>query len=140
MQNAGTAKWFGGVGSSVDGITIADDVINPNPSGGKQQFTFRSVAGAAVSFRDFNQFRLFDTQTNTLIAVANVPANVMASGPTVTGGPVTGTVAISTATSNLRPMSTMTSKASPSAQASSAESSLTASSGIMALLMLFMGF
>ena len=135
MQNAGTAKWFGGVGSSVDGITLADDVINPNPSGGKQQFTFRSVAGAAVSFRDFNQFRLFDTQTNTLIAVANVPLNVLASGP-----PVTGTVAINTATSTLRPMSTMTSKASPSAQASSAESSLTASSGIMAFLMMFMGF
>ena len=59
MTNAGTSRWFGGMGTSLDGVSIADDDINPNPAGGKQTFKFKTVAGAAVSFRDFNQFRLY---------------------------------------------------------------------------------
>jgi hypothetical protein len=134
LKNAGTARFYGGMGSSLDGITLSDDVINPNPAGGKQTFTFRTVAGAAVSFRDFNQFRLFDTSTNTLIAIANVPSNILASV-----GPITGTiVAIPTPTSTTLTRTSRT--ATPSVTTANGDSGLVSVNGILAALMLVFGF
>ena len=59
----------------------------------------RSVAGAQVSFRDFTQFRIFDTDNKVLIGVANVPSDLLtrgsngagATGTTVTTGSTTAT-------------------------------------------------
>lgn len=140
LSNAGTSKWFGGMGSSADGITLTDDDINPNPAGGKQTFKFRSVAGAAVSFRDFNQFRLFDTQSNTLIAVANVPSNIMSSlspsdGPT--GTVAVGTVAAGAPARTTTSSRTTTTSARPSANG---DSLIFSFNGVFAALVMVLGF
>ena len=78
------------MGSGPAGITVADDVVNHS---GGQTFTFRNVVGSEVSFRDFNQFRLFDDSTKTLIATAAVPASVLSGlgSSTGTGSSGTGT-------------------------------------------------
>lgn len=130
------------MGTSVDGVTLVDDDINPSPPGGKQTFTFRSVAGAAVSFRDFNQFRIFDTQSNTLIAVANVPANIMASVPPASGGTgATGTkVASSAAPTATRTSSRTTSPSGSSQPSANGDSMMISFNGIFAALMLVFGF
>lgn len=53
--------------------------MNPSASNGSQTFKFRDVAGAQVSFRDFDQFRLFDEEAKVLVATAKVPSDVSAS-------------------------------------------------------------
>jgi hypothetical protein len=64
-----------------EGITLSDDVINPSASKGEQTFKFRNVAGAQVSYRDFSEFRLFDLDTNLLIATAKIPSNLTSTVP-----------------------------------------------------------
>ncbi len=77
MQNSnGTAKWYGGIGASTAGITVSDGAVS---SSGDQTFTFRNVVGSEVSFRDFDQFRLLEESTQTLIATAQVPATLRAN-------------------------------------------------------------
>jgi hypothetical protein len=110
-------------------------VINPNPPNGKQSFTFRSVAGAAVSFKDFNQFRLFDTSTNTLIAIANVPSNILATGPvTATSGTMVETATVTSS----RTRTTSVSATQPEANGSPIF--VSSVNGILAALMLLLGF
>jgi hypothetical protein len=75
------------MGSGPAGITVSDDAVT---SAASQTFTFRNVVGSEVSFRDFNQFRLFDDSTKTVIATAEVPANVL-SGTASTNGTSTAT-------------------------------------------------
>ena len=99
------------MGSGPAGITVADDVVNPS---GGQTFTFRNVVGSEVSFRDFNQFRLFDDSTKTLIATAAVPASVLSGlGSSVGTGPsgsigtgTTGSIGTGTGTGSTGPKST----------------------------------
>ena len=79
------------MGDSGEGITLSDDIIRPSASNGEQTFRFRDVAGAQVSFKDFNQFRLFDEDLKVLVATANVPANLTATTNTNTAKtPVSG--------------------------------------------------
>ena len=91
MQNSnGTAKWYGGIGASTAGITVSDGAVSAS---GDQTFTFRNVVGSEVSFRDFDQFRLLEESTQTLIATAQVPATLRANlvpgstAKTTTGAP-----------------------------------------------------
>ena len=138
-MNAGASKWYGGMANSLDGLSLSEDTINASAGNGKQTFTFRSVAGAAVSFKDFNQFRLFDTQSNTLIAVANIPMNILSSG--ATSGPSAGSSAGSSATptvSSAYPKSTKISSASPSASSGS-NAIVVSASGWLSLLLLAVG-
>ena len=67
---------------------MSDDFVNPSTGAGSQTFKFRSVIGAEVSFKDFNQFRFFDETSNVLIAVADIPSNVVigGAGSTPSGG------------------------------------------------------
>jgi hypothetical protein len=65
---------------------LSDTNVNPsaNPNG-EQTFKFRDAVGAEVSFKDFDQFRLFDEETKLLIATAQVPESVtkkLPIGPT----------------------------------------------------------
>jgi hypothetical protein len=76
FYNARTARWYGGVGSAGDAITLSDATINPSAGGGEQTFKFRDVVGAPVSFRDFDQFRLLDVDSQILIATAQVPSDL----------------------------------------------------------------
>ena len=76
FYNARTARWYGGVGSAGDAITLSDATINPSAGGGEQTFKFRDAAGSRVSFRDFDQFRLFDEESQVLIATAQVPSDL----------------------------------------------------------------
>ena len=78
FYNARTARWYGGVGSAGDAITLSDTTINPSAGGGEQTFKFRDAAGSRVSFRDFDQFRLFDEESQVLIATAQVPSDLAA--------------------------------------------------------------
>jgi hypothetical protein len=76
FYNARTARWYGGIGSAGDAITLSDATVNPSAGKGEQTFKFRDVVGAPVSFRDFNQFRLFDEESQVVIATAEVPSDL----------------------------------------------------------------
>jgi hypothetical protein len=76
FYNARTARWYGGIGSAGDAITLSDATVNPSAGKGEQTFKFRDVVGAQVSLRDFNQFRLFDEESQVLIATAEVPSDL----------------------------------------------------------------
>jgi hypothetical protein len=76
LNGPGTTKWYGGNGNDPNGVTLSDTPVNPSAGGGTQSFSFRTTVGAAVSFKDFTEFRLFDEQSKILIAKAQVPANL----------------------------------------------------------------
>lgn len=48
----------------------------------------RQAAGAEVNFKGFNQFRLFERETNTLIAIADMPSG--GKGGSSSGGSGSG--------------------------------------------------
>lgn len=76
FYNAGASKFYGGNVGNADGITLSDDNINPSAGAGSQTFKFRSVAGSPASFKDFNEFRIFDDVSKQLIGVATVPSDL----------------------------------------------------------------
>lgn len=46
-----------------------------------QTFAFKTIAGAAVSFKDFNQFRLYETKSKSVVATADLPPNAQVVAP-----------------------------------------------------------
>jgi hypothetical protein len=91
LTNANSARWYGANGTAFAGATLSEtSVTSSTPA--EQTFVFRSVAGAEVSFRDFDQFRLMQDD-QLVIATANVPPEIGASlGKT----PATNTTATNT--------------------------------------------
>lgn len=70
---------FGAIRSNPNGaIRLADGTARIGPP---QTFEFVKTPGSWVSYYDFDQFRLFDTVSQTLIATANLP-KTMAGGST----------------------------------------------------------
>lgn len=75
---------YGGNGTSPDGVVLSTTGISffaNTPV--NQTLTFTSTAGATVSYTDFTQFRLYDPNSMTLYATADIPAavpNIAVSG------------------------------------------------------------
>jgi hypothetical protein len=68
---------FGAIRTNPNGaIRLADGTAQIGPP---QTFEFVKTPGSWVSYYDFDQFRLFDTVSQTLIATANLP-KTMAGG------------------------------------------------------------
>ncbi|KAJ3251503.1 hypothetical protein HK103_002371 [Boothiomyces macroporosus] len=82
--------WVGGKingpASGSDGITLSKVDVDSSSAG--KQFSFISTAGNFVSFKDFNQFRLFNLASKVVIATADITigssVQVVGSAPNVT--------------------------------------------------------
>jgi len=76
LTNAGATRWFGGKGADLLAINLSDTPVSASATPGEQTFVFRNAVGSEASFRDFDEFRLLDESTQTLIATAKVPAAI----------------------------------------------------------------
>lgn len=78
-----TASWFGGIGSvsdaSASAVRLTPDVLKAGQPY-TAVYTLSQNAGAWVSYDDFNQFRLFDPISGIVIAVADIPGNLVTPG------------------------------------------------------------
>lgn len=82
--------WVGGKingpASGSDGITLSKVDVDSSSAG--KQFPFISTPGNFVSFKDFNQFRLFNLASKVVIATADITigssVQVVGSAPNVT--------------------------------------------------------
>ena len=132
LTNAGQSRFYGGIGTSLAGITLSDDLINPSNGGGSQTFKFRSAVGSEASLRDFNQFRIFDESTRTLIAVADVPPSLFTGGT-----PTSSTLAPTSATSSV-PTSSSSAAATSSIKAANSAKPDSPLLGILAAFIYFL--
>ena len=71
--NARESYWMGGKKGSKDGITVSDQFVYPSAFPATFKYPLRQAVGAEVNFKSFDEFRLFERDTNTLIAVASMP-------------------------------------------------------------------
>jgi hypothetical protein len=69
----GESYWYGGFKGSDVGIRIADEYVYASQVPNTRQFKLTSVPGAQANFGGFNQIRLFDRNTNVLVATADMP-------------------------------------------------------------------
>ncbi|KAJ3121007.1 hypothetical protein HK098_004070 [Nowakowskiella sp. JEL0407] len=60
-------------------------------------FTFSNQAGSEVSYTDFNQFNLFQTTGDLLLATGAIPIEAKYTGPATTTAAATTTVTVTTA-------------------------------------------
>ena len=99
--NGGTSGWYGGFAGDANGVTLSDTKFGTTSAATTQQFKFRTSAGSAVSYLDFNQFRLYDETNKILVATADIPAefNPPKTGPTPGSTPPGGSTTPSTPTS-----------------------------------------
>ena len=70
---AGESYWYGGKRGETDGILLADEYVPSYAFPTDKHYSFRTTAGSPASFYDFDQFRLFEKYTNTLLATADLP-------------------------------------------------------------------
>ena len=70
--DAESLSWFAGNGSSHEGYRLASESVKPPTAPITQQWKFVSTPGSEVSYDDFNQFRLCDETSRTLLAVADI--------------------------------------------------------------------
>jgi hypothetical protein len=54
---------------NTNGVKLSSSLVGVNP---EQAFQFVNRAGASVSYTDFNQFRLYDENTQDFIAYADM--------------------------------------------------------------------
>ena len=83
---------MGGYKGNADGITLSDQFVFPSAFPATFKYPLRQAAGAEVNFGGFNQFRLFERDTNTLIAVADMPAKTGSGNGNNTSGALTSSV------------------------------------------------
>ena len=94
-----SALLYGGIKGTTYGITLSQTTIPSGKSNSSITLPFVTNPGAAVSFFDFNQFRLYDPTSQVLIGTADLP--LVAGIPTVppsNGASATIPVAAATAT------------------------------------------
>lgn len=84
-----TFLWYGGKSETdSQAVKLTDDVVNTATTT-EGTFTFIQTAGNWVDYNDFTQFNLFDPNTNTVIATAQLEAGAPSTGGT---DPKTATV------------------------------------------------
>jgi hypothetical protein len=78
-------QWYGGFKqNAIDAVSLSETAIvtGNGTTDTSQTFTFKRAAGSAVSFLDFDQFRLFETRSKSLLATADLPPNSQVVAPT----------------------------------------------------------
>ncbi|KAJ3321029.1 hypothetical protein HDV06_004688 [Boothiomyces sp. JEL0866] len=94
FYNAGESYWIGAVDNGTVGATLSDQFVYPAANPANYNFTLTKKAGAQTNFYMFNQFRLFEINSKTIIATATLPYSVgssSSSGSTVSGSTATTT-------------------------------------------------
>eukprot|EP00842_Homolaphlyctis_polyrhiza_P002454 jgi/Hompol1/3209/HPOL_001590-RA len=100
--NAGETYWYGGNIGSSDGVTVSDAQVFPYAFPTTAIFNLTQVPGRQVNYNTFNQLRLYEKTTNTLLATADMPvvsaavstasiataANTVATAPSQATAPV----------------------------------------------------
>ncbi|KAJ3272193.1 hypothetical protein HDV01_005847 [Terramyces sp. JEL0728] len=89
FYNAGESYWIGGIDNQTVGAMLSDQFVYPAANPSTYNFTMTKKAGAATNFYMFNQFRLFEINSQTIIATANLPYPVGASSTTASGSTAT---------------------------------------------------
>ena len=85
-----TVGIYGGIiGSTATAVRLTEATLDSGAGPINRQFDFISAAGSAVSYSDFNQFRVFVPEAQALIGTADLPGKVTTGSPTPT--PSTGT-------------------------------------------------
>lgn len=93
---------IGEVGPDSPSVRLINQVFNATTTPINQNYTFITSAGAAVSYSDFNQFRLYDPISQIVIGVATIPSDgLVASGgrPSPTTGVTTSSTSGSSSSS-----------------------------------------
>jgi undecaprenyl pyrophosphate phosphatase UppP len=126
--------WYGGFTNAASGVSLTDNqtlpLTAPNKTA-KLGFELTQEAGRAVSFNDFNEFRLFLVGLNQLLAKAVIPGVNGTSATNIT----TSTIGIT----SVKPTATSSATAAPTAsptgaaQKSGAENKLAGGLGLALL-------
>ncbi|KAI8896955.1 hypothetical protein BC833DRAFT_649999 [Globomyces pollinis-pini] len=94
--NADVSYWYGGVGTSPDGMKIVDAPVAGSAFATVRDVPLITVAGAQANFAGFTQFRLYETNLKKIVATADLPA--LPSG--TSGAPSAGASGTTTAKSD----------------------------------------
>ncbi|KAJ3271368.1 hypothetical protein HDV01_006873 [Terramyces sp. JEL0728] len=77
-----SAVWYGGSAGNSDGIRLSNVTADPHVGPFNYTFSFiqeycqsNNSVGSWASYNDFNQFRLFEVTTQSLIATADLPSS-----------------------------------------------------------------
>ena len=94
---------IGEVGPDSPSVRLVNQVFNATTTPINQNYTFISSAGAAVSYSDFNQFRLYDPISQIVLGVATIPSDGLGVATIPSDGrpsPTTGVTSSSTSDSS----------------------------------------
>ncbi|KAJ3121011.1 hypothetical protein HK098_004074 [Nowakowskiella sp. JEL0407] len=93
--------WYGGNGTEIAGYPLSNPpaIMENNATNKNFEFTFSNDTFTPVSYTDFNQFRLFAVESQTVLAVANISESAKYNGsiPYTTTTVATLTLATSSA-------------------------------------------
>ncbi|KAJ3311703.1 hypothetical protein HDV04_003848 [Boothiomyces sp. JEL0838] len=79
FYNAGESYWIGAIDNGTIGATLSDQFVYPAANPANYNFTLTKKPGAATNFYMFNQFRLYEINSKTIIATATLPYTVGSS-------------------------------------------------------------
>jgi hypothetical protein len=74
LSGSFTGAWFGGNGTDVNGYRLSSRPVASSQAPSTTRYEFIMNAGSWVSYFDFTQFRLFEVNSNAVIATADLPA------------------------------------------------------------------
>jgi hypothetical protein len=78
--NGGESYWVGGYKGSKEAMTLSDQYVPPSAFKRTFKYSLKATAGSEANFDGFDQFRLFERNSELLIAVADMPAKSGNSG------------------------------------------------------------
>jgi hypothetical protein len=93
--NARESYWYGANKGTADGITLSDTVVIPSAFPANFTFDLTQRVGAQANFNGLNQLRLFERDSNVVVAMVDLPeiaapapGSIPGSGsPTASGAP-----------------------------------------------------
>jgi hypothetical protein len=74
FYNARTSRFYGGNKGTAEGINLSETVVSSSANPSAQIFSLVKSPGAQTNFNSMNEIRLFEVDTNTLLAVATITA------------------------------------------------------------------
>ncbi|KAJ8328421.1 hypothetical protein BDV3_005669 [Batrachochytrium dendrobatidis] len=141
FTGAGESYWYGSAPGSSDGVTLVDTPVAQSANPAKFSFAFTQVAGRQVNWQSFTEMRLFEKNTNGLLATVTFPGKLGASagaGAPTPGAPTTGGSGSASPASGASPAAGAASPAAKSAAGSDRQTSWTMKlyQGVLATLSL----
>lgn len=80
LTGPATAQFFGGTpAGSTTGYLLSPTVITASPNPQTLTFNFVTVAGSSISYTDFVEFRLFESESNSMVGTALLPGETNAT-------------------------------------------------------------